>query len=99
MLTHIINFCTYRTTHERFSGNRMEGESLLISSQASHTPSLVGSIMKSDILVHDDAEINDFVPQNTKSRLSDATMVGNNYMRDMEYTKHKPQKPHNQKCG
>lgn len=61
-LTHICNFFVGKTTHERYSQNKKEEESLLESNHNSSgkESSLLQSALKSDILVHDDTQMQSF---------------------------------------
>lgn len=96
----------FQTTHERYSANKGEVETLLDSTHSRTQSSIIGSILRSDMLVHDDAEISELSPQihimQTKhdswvEEVNKDGVVEGNYMAEMEYTQPKKVKRH--RCG
>ena len=105
LFTHLLNFFKNQTTHERFSGNRNENEESLIASNSNtnKSSSFIGSIMKSDLLVHDDAEIFELSPHTPRLRTRNESyveminkegVVDGNYIAEMEYAKPTKQSKH-----
>ena len=108
LFTHVINFFKFQTTHERFSGHKKDNEVSLTASSimTNKSSSLIGSIMKSDFLVHDDAEIVDLTPHTQRLRTRNDSIVeltnkegvvDGNYIAEMEYEKQPKQ--HRSKWG
>lgn len=55
-----MNFCRGRTTHERFSEGKNEDQSLLKSYKGSSMHSSHKSVVYSDMLVHDETDMQSF---------------------------------------
>lgn len=100
LFTHTINFLTYKTTHERFS-SRKNDEDNMEGSMKSDKSSFFGSVLRSEILIRDDAEINDFTPLEHKRTTSNDSIIKSvnnegvvegNYIAQMQYVNNKRSK-------
>jgi len=93
-ITHVVNFFTFQTTHERFAPHRAEEENLESTSKASKS-SIFESFMKSDILIQTNQEINAIPNKPYQRRTSNDSVIKfcdkredvqeGNYISDMEY--------------
>lgn len=107
LVTHLINFMMYRTTHERYSNNKIDPD-LTMNGMEYTDPrtSIFNSILKSEILIQESAEI-DVMPSKLKRlRTSNDSIVDEDnkmalidghYINEMDYTKMK--KKNSTKCG
>lgn len=104
LFTHVVNFMTFRTTHERYSSSKNEIDTMASSIKSNTKSSILGSILRSDLLTNDNAELNEITPTlhrlrtNNDSIIEDVNkegVVDGNYIAEMEYSQPKKAKKRN----